>query len=145
MPSSFVGTWGINITDEANGCAFSNWTQGGTFTGTKVTIALAQGGTEMTATVSGIAADLLDGLLGTHVFVGPSSGSPILLTANGGIQAARGGCTAEWNADVELELSGTTLTGKITYSPSMSNCSCTANAAATCSCTTVQTFMGKRG
>jgi hypothetical protein len=138
-PANVTGTYTTNLTNGANGCMFSNWTEGNVTSG--IPIMLTQSGTAVTGTVMGAAATYLDVLLGSHVFVGNVSGHELDLVLHGSRSATTGGCTAMANAEIHGTLVGDTLTGTITYSA-------VTNHDPSCgyleTCTSTQSFNGVR-
>lgn len=105
-----AGSYTIALTNKDNGCKLSNWTVGNQTTGVPVTI--TQAGSDLTVTVTGIAALALGGLLGTAEFTGDDS---IDVKALGTVSKTSGNCTWTFNGEITASLAGDALSGRIDY------------------------------
>jgi hypothetical protein len=105
-----AGSYTIALTDKDNGCNLANWTSGNQTTGVPVTI--TQSGSDVNATVTGVAAAVLDAFIGTAAFTGDDS---IDLKAIGTIPKQSGNCTWTYNGEITASLDGDALEGRIDY------------------------------
>jgi hypothetical protein len=138
--ANISGNYSVTLTDQANGCMFAgNWTPGAS--AQNVPVAIQQQGTSATATVSGVAALLLDLVLGTAMFSGSVQGQSFSLIAIGSTALKEGVCEYTIRATLAGTIDGDAIQGTITYSE-------TTNGSPTCTyhstCTSVQTFAGVR-
>jgi hypothetical protein len=111
-PVDVRGTYAINLTNGPNGCELENWTVGETSTG--VPVVITQDGANVTVTVQGAAAVYLDVAIGGHVFEGTVSGRHIDATLTGRA-GALGSCAYTSIVDLEADLDGDLLTGRLRY------------------------------
>jgi hypothetical protein len=137
--ANIAGNYSVLLTTGNNACEFSGWTPGSV--AMNVPVAIAQQGTSATATVTGIAALLLDAVLGTHEFQGTVSGDSFTLTAFGSTSLKDGDCAFTIKATLTGSLSGDAIQGQITYTETTNgNPACGYHA----TCSSVQSFVGGR-
>jgi hypothetical protein len=134
-----AGDYTVDLKTGDNGCMFTSWTPGSSTMNVPVT--LTQQGTTVTATVGGLAAAVLDLVLGTAQFQGTVTGDSFSLSAFGTAHATDGDCSYTLKATLAGSISGDSIQGQITYSEST-------NGSPACSyhatCTSVQNFDGVR-
>ncbi len=134
-----AGVYTVDLTTGDNGCMFTSWTPGSSTMNVPVT--LTQQGANATATVGGLAALVLDVVLGTAEFQGKVTGDSFSLAAFGSTTAKDGSCPFTIKAMLTGNISGDSISGQITYSESTNGSpSCSYHA----TCTSVQTFDGVR-
>lgn len=107
-PVDASGVWSVNLTNGANGCMLSPWTVGETTSGVPMTI--TQSGSTVTADIGGTAGIALNVLLGTSRLTGVVNGADVDLHADGRA-ASSGACAFTGALDIELHVTGDTLTG----------------------------------
>jgi hypothetical protein len=112
-PVDVTGSYSVSVTNGDNGCEFANWTVGATATGIPVTI--TQDGEEATASVEAGVGLYLGLLLGSSDFTGTVDGQDLDLTLFGTNDFDQGSCSYTVNADLDAELDGDVLTGRIRY------------------------------
>jgi len=117
-PANFAGMYTIAATDGPNDCGFMGWTAGTMSSGTPVTITQATGDPHATMVVGGGAGVYLAVLAGTATIPGTVSGSSADFPATGTAAGNMGACHYFINTDIRANLSGDTLTGTITLTPS---------------------------
>jgi hypothetical protein len=134
-----TGDYTVALTDGANDCMFPNWTQGSSTQG--IALDVQQEGSSVTGTVNGVAAVVLDALLGTHQFQGTVDGSSFTMTAIGSNAAKDQGCSYTVKATVTGTLDGDAIQGSITYTE-------TTNGSSDCgyhaTCSSVESYAGVR-
>lgn len=114
-----TGTYTVNLTNHANGCAFQNWTVGDVATGIPVTI--SQDGDSASADVGGGAGGFLQLWLGGKVFNGSVDGSDFTATITGTNPNSSGNCAYTFNATLDATLDGDTLSGVVDYAAQTNN------------------------
>jgi hypothetical protein len=138
-PADISGNYSVTLTNQANGCMFANWTVGSS--AQDLHIAIQQQGASASATVSGVAALVLDVILGTPTFQGAVQGESFSLTAFGSNQGKDGMCTFTIKVTMAGSIDGDAIQGTLTYSE-------TTNGSPACdyhsTCTSVETFAGVR-
>lgn len=134
-----AGAYTADLTTGANGCEFDKWTPGSVAMDVPVTF--TQEGTSTTATVTGLAALVLDAVLGTNEFQGTVSGDSFTLTAFGSTQIKDGDCAFTIKATMTGSISAASIMGQITYSETTNgNPACGYHA----TCSSAQSFAGVR-
>jgi hypothetical protein len=138
-PPDAAGSYSVTITNGANQCAFTGFTEGAVATG--VPLAVTQEDAAITATVEGAAGAFLDLALGSREFEGAIDGSALALTLFGTTPFMVGACTYTINGEVSATLDGDLIEGSIEYRPST-------NGSPDCgvleTCVTAQQFNGTR-
>ena len=138
-PANVAGTYTVDITDEANGCAFDNFTQGQSASDIPVTI--SQDNSSLTVTVMGVAGVTLDAGLGAAAFTGTVDGDSFNATLVGNQTFGSDGCVYTLNATIEGSLSGDAVSGSIDYTSETT----TGSACGTITdCETTQDYSGTR-
>jgi hypothetical protein len=138
-PADVAGEYSVSVTNKENGCGFSNWTEGDQLT--NVPLTLTQDGHDVTGTVGGLFAPLLDLTIGEHVFKGKIRGDHLDLMLYGDISDSQGNCTYTTNANLLADSSGDVLTGEIRYTLATNG---NPDCASIEGCVTRQAFNGTR-
>lgn len=112
-PADVSGEWSTNLTNGANGCMLGNWTAGETTSGVPMTI--TQSGSTVTADIGGLAGAALVVALGTSRLTGVVSGNTVDLHADGR-PGSEGACAYTGALDIQLQVTGDTLTGTTHWS-----------------------------
>ncbi len=139
--ANISGNYSVTLTDQADGCMFGgNWMPGAS--AQNVPVDIQQQGTNATATVRGVAALLLDVVLGSAMFSqGSVQGQSFTLTDIGSTPIKQGTCEYTIKATLAGSIDGDAIQGTLTYSE-------TTNGSPDCTyhstCTSVQTFAGVR-
>ena len=107
------GNYTINLTNRENGCNFNNWTVDASTSGVMATLVQAEA--NVSATIEGPAAVVLDVVLGARTFTGGVDGDDLSLQILGTNSATSGNCTYTINATLDATLSGDALAGTIKY------------------------------
>jgi hypothetical protein len=107
-----TGDFSITVTNRDNGCNFAQWTAG---VSSSAQVTLAQTGSDVTATVTGVGAIALELLIGGRVFAGEVRGNTLELTLFGTRSNMMGNCTYTFNAELHAVIDGDVLTGQIDY------------------------------
>src|SRR5262245_44786746 len=107
-----AGDYSITITNRDNGCNFMNWTVGAV---SNAQVIVTQDQNNVTASVTGVAAIVLEAVVGGHVFNGKVSGDALDLNLFGSRSNTNGNCTYTYNAEIRASSSGNTLSGQINY------------------------------
>ncbi|HEY5926929.1 MAG TPA: hypothetical protein VIV11_34820 [Kofleriaceae bacterium] len=107
------GTYSINVTNRENGCNFENWNIGDV--ATNIEVVINQEGDDVNADVMGGTRNVLDFILGSHVFNGKVDGNELDLAIIGTRPFNMGNCTLTVDSDLLAELDGDVLTGRIEY------------------------------
>lgn len=138
-PVNAAGSWAINLTNGANGCALDNWTAGATTTG--VPLAISQSGAAATAEIGGATGVAADLVFGTRRFsMGSVDGSRIDLRLVGR-PTSMGSCAYTPVLDLSGTISGDAISGTVVWSyDTNSSTDCGAMA----SCESVQAMNGSR-
>src|SRR6185503_10847890 len=110
--ANVAGNYSLVVTNGDNGCNFMNWTSGDSVT---ASVAVTQDQNNVTATVMGIPAVLLEAAVGGHVFTGRISGDALILQLLGTRSNTTGNCTYTYNAELRATSSGDVLSGQINY------------------------------
>jgi hypothetical protein len=107
-----AGVYSLVVTNGDNGCNFMNWNAGDS---TTADVTLTQDQNNVTASVAGIPALVLEAVVGGHVFTGKVSGDALDLNLFGTRSNTTGNCTYTYNAELRAASSGDVLSGQITY------------------------------
>ena len=140
-PVNVAGDYSVNITNGPNNCQFDNWTEGTSSTGISVTITQASGSSSANVSVNGVAGTYLDVILGSHQFDSSVDGQHVDGQIVGTMSGHKGNCTYQLTADLGAGLTGDTLTGTITYTPTTNHGS---DCAVLDSCHNTENFNGLR-
>lgn len=117
-PANFAGMYTLAATNGPNDCGFMSWTAGMMSSGTPVTITQATGDSHATMVVGGVAGAYLGVLAGTATIPGTVAGASADFPAAGTTAGNMGACHYFINTDIRATLSGDTLVGTITLTPS---------------------------
>jgi hypothetical protein len=141
-PPDVHGTYTVDVTDEQDGCNLAGWMQGMQFMG--IPVAIAQTGTQVTATVTGLVGIFMAATsgLGTNQFSGTITGTQASMSAAGSSTATQGSCTYTTSATVDASFDGNTMNGTVTYTHVPTSASAPCDAIQGCQST--QTFSGAR-
>jgi len=107
-----AGDYTMTVTNRENACNFGNWTVGAA---ASATATLTQNSDDVTASVTGLGALLLEASVGGHVFTGKIDGGSMTLTLIGTRSNTMGGCTYTVNAEIDARLRGDILVGALNY------------------------------
>jgi len=138
-PADVTGHYTVNVTDEANGCNLSNFTQGQS--STNIPVDVTQDGGDVTLTLTGAVGDYVNLVLGSNVFSGTVDGSHVAATLFGTRSQTMNGCAFTYNAELDGDLAGDTMTGSISYTPKTNG---SPDCASIEGCTSTQNFNGTR-
>jgi hypothetical protein len=105
------GDYMVSLTNRDDGCMIG-WVVGNQ--ATNIPVVITQG-TDVTASVNGVAGALLDGLLGSHFYTGNVDGDNVSLTVIGDRGQTKGNCAFTFNSTIAAKASGDTLNGRIEY------------------------------
>jgi hypothetical protein len=108
-----AGNYTTMVTNRDNGCNFANWTVGDN---NDASVTLTQSGNDVTMTVTGLGALVLEASLGGHVYAGKVNGTTLAATLFGTRSNTTGTCTYTFNSEIHAEVHGDILTGQIDYS-----------------------------
>jgi hypothetical protein len=136
--ANVAGEFTILVTNRDNGCNIAQWTAG---TSNSAQVTLTQLETDVTATVTGLGALVLDVLVGGHVFSGSVRGDSIDLTLFGTRSNMTGNCTYTFNAEIHAAIDGNVLTGQIDY---LAATNANPDCAGITNCRSFQDFNGTR-
>jgi hypothetical protein len=137
-PADVTGTYGVGITNRANGCQFQNWEENAMTPG--ISVVVAQDDSTATADVQGGAGFVLDVAIGGHVFEGEVDGNHLDLAIMGTRANTQGNCTFTYDATLSANLVGDALMGTISYTAAHNNHS----DCAAIECVSTQEFSGSR-
>ncbi len=138
-PVDASGTWNINLTNGANGCALENWTEGSEARDVRLTI--TQVGSSATGSLDGAVGTLADVVFGTHTFSsGMVSGEHIDLHLVGRA-GSEGSCAFTPQLDVSGTVHGNTIEGRVVWSYDTNS---SADCGVKATCETLQSFAGSR-
>jgi hypothetical protein len=107
-----AGDYAITVTNRDNGCSFDNWTVGADAAGS---VTLTQSRNDVTASVTGLGALVLDVSIGGRVFAGKINGGTLTLTLFGSRSYTMGNCTYTYNGEIHATIDGDTLEGQLDY------------------------------
>jgi hypothetical protein len=110
--ANVAGDFTIAVTNRDNGCNLESWTTGAS---NSALVTLTQVMTDVTATVTGVPAIVLEAAIGGHVFAGKVSGNSLDLHLFGTRSKMSGNCTYTYNAEIHAVIDGDVLTGQIDY------------------------------
>jgi hypothetical protein len=133
-----AGDYAISLINRANGCNFGNWTVGAT---SMATVTLTQSGADVTASVTGLGAVVLDLVLGSSDYTGRVTGDALLVSLFGTRSTTMGNCTYTFTSRIVATSTGDILTGTIDYQPATNG---NPDCAAISACRSVQEFNGTR-
>lgn len=133
-----AGDFGITVTNRDNGCNLENWTTGAN---ANADVTLTQNMSDVTATVTGVGALVLEAVIGGHVFTGKVRGESIDLALFGTRSKMTGNCTYTFNAEIHAVIDGNVLTGQIDY---LAATNANPDCAGITNCRTFQDFNGTR-
>nr|HEX4314179.1 hypothetical protein [Kofleriaceae bacterium] len=138
-PANVAGNYTVDLTDEANGCNLSNFTQGQSTSG--VSVSITQKDSDVTVAVTGVAGAYLMTVLGSSTFDGSVSGDGFDAKLIGTTAGHSSNCTFTFDADLHGDLAKDSISGTIDYTPQT-------NGSPDCStimgCTSTQNFSGTR-
>ncbi len=138
-PADVAGNYTMAITNRENGCMIQNWTVGNQTTGVQVTV--TQQDENVTAVVEGAAGFVYNAWLGDDTFRGTVSGSTVDLEILGSQSYMMGNCTYTYNALLDANADGDSLSGRIIYTAATNdNPDCTTLDG----CSSLQEFSGVR-
>ncbi len=140
------GTYVLSVVDGTNGCAIAGVTEGATVQGVPLTVSQAvDAGTpqNMTVTLGGSPGALLAGVMGTTTLAGTVGNDQVTLTpeapdSGATPSGALNGCSYTANASLQLNFSGDTVQGTMTYTLNLTGSTC----GALVNCQTVQAMSG---
>ncbi|HEY1550340.1 MAG TPA: hypothetical protein VGG28_21080 [Kofleriaceae bacterium] len=138
-PTNVAGSYSVQLTNGANGCMFQNYTVGSDTMNVPVTV--TQSGSTATATVSGVAGDYLNLVLGSDSFTGSVDGDSLDLQLTGTRALSMGNCAYTYNATLNAALDGNSLMGSVDYTADTNNGS---DCGALVGCMTSQDIAGSR-
>jgi hypothetical protein len=138
-PVNVAGSYSVQLTNGSNGCMFQTYTVGSDTM--NVPVAVTQSGSTATATVSGVAGDYLNLVLGSDSFSGSVDGSSLDLTLTGTRALSQGNCAYTYNATLMAELADNSLSGSVDYTADTNNGS---DCGALVGCITTQNIAGSR-
>jgi len=133
-----AGDYSIVVTNGDNGCNFASWTAGSTAT---AAVTVTQGGNNVTASVTGLGAVVLDAAIGGHAYSGKISGGDLDLRLFGSRTSTAGNCTYTFNSEIHAVLDRDALTGHIDYVSATNN---NPDCAGITGCRSSQEFTGTR-
>lgn len=107
-----AGDYAIMVTNRENGCNFGNWTTGSTAAGS---VTITQRGNDVTASVTGLGALVLEASIGGHAFAGQINGGTLTLTLFGSRSYSMGNCTYTYNGEIHATIDGNRLDGQLDY------------------------------
>jgi len=107
-----AGDYTLTVTNRDNGCNFGNWNPGDA---AQATATLTQNRDDVTASVTGLGALLLEAAVGGHVFAGKIDGGTLTLILNGTRSTTMDGCTYTLNGEIDARLRGDILVGSLNY------------------------------
>ena len=108
-----AGNFTIAVTNRDNGCNFANWMVDATASGIAVTV--TQDGSNVTATVGGLTAILLNAALGSNAYTGSVDGDDLELEIIGTNTMTSGNCMFTYNSEIFATIDGDLLEGQIHY------------------------------
>mgnify|MGYP001298779192 CR=1 FL=1 len=113
-PADVEGVWSVNLTNGADQCMVgsSSWMEGASTSGVPLTI--TQDGASATGTLDGVAGTYADVAFGSRTFTGTVSGSHVDMRLTGRASSV-GGCAYTLVADLEADVSGDTMSGRIVW------------------------------
>jgi len=136
--ASVAGSYTVSVTNRESTCQMGDWMEGNMATG--IPLEVTQSGSELHATIGGLAGAYVALVQGNAEFEGTVDGNKIALTNYGTRSVTQGNCTFTYNAIIAGTLNGDAISGTITYSPATnSNPDC-----ADVECSAVQEFSGSR-
>jgi hypothetical protein len=133
-----AGDYTTMVTNRDNGCNFGNWNVGDSST---ASVTLTQSSNNVTATVTGLSALVLDASLGGHVYSGKISGNTLDVTLFGTRSNTTGSCIYTFNSEIHAEVQGDILMGQIDYSAATNG---SPDCTAITNCRSFQDFSGLR-
>jgi hypothetical protein len=133
-----AGDYATIVTNRDNGCNFDNWTANAE---TNASVTLTQGGNNVTATVTGLGALILEASIGGHVFTGRVAGDTLKLSLFGTRSNTTATCTYTFNSEINAQVDGDKITGQIDYSAATNG---SVDCAALVNCRSFQDFAGTR-
>jgi hypothetical protein len=136
--ANVAGDYAISITNRDNGCNFGNWTAGAS---SAAAVTLTQTGGDVTASVTGLGAVVLEAVIGGHVYTGKVGGTELHLSLVGTRSNTMGGCTYTFNSQIDATVDGDVLDGQIFYLAATNG---NADCGALTSCRSFQDFNGTR-
>jgi hypothetical protein len=138
-PADVSGQYTVDITDEQNGCAFSDFTEGSS--ATDIPVEVNQDNASITVTVMGVAGAVLTLGLGNDAFTGTVDGESFNATVVGNKSFGSGGCSYTLNAAITGTITGDAIAGSIDYtSETTSGSAC----GSITGCETTQDYSGTR-
>lgn len=133
-----AGDYHVTTTNSTNGCNVPSWTIGDKV---DATVTLAQTGNDLTASVTGLGAVILELALGGHAYAGAIHDHTISLSLYGTRTYMSGNCTYTYNSEIHAVLDGDQIDGQIEYtSQGNDNPDC----APIDGCRSIQEFTGAR-
>lgn len=107
-----AGDFTLTVINRDNTCNFASWNPGDA---AAATATITQNRSDVTASVTGLGALLLEASVGGHVFTGQIDGGTLTLTLIGTRSATMGSCTFTYNGEIDARIRGDILTGQIHY------------------------------
>lgn len=107
-----AGDYTLTVTNRVNACNFGNWNAGDA---ASATATITQNRNDVTASVTGLGALLLEASVGGHVFAGTIDGGSLTLDLIGTRSTTMGGCTHTYNGEINARLRGDILVGTLDY------------------------------
>jgi len=121
-PADVMGAYSGPLTLGDNGCNLVNWTPGAIIT--DLTFDVTQDGNEVTMSVEGSQATVLDDTVSGHTFSGSVSDVSLQVTIIGTRMRQMQNCMFRLDAAVIASASGTTLDGELHYRETVLDPSC---------------------
>jgi hypothetical protein len=107
-----AGDYTLTVINRDNLCNFSNWTVGAP---AAASATITQNRNDVTASVTGLGALVLEASVGGHVFAGQIDGGTLTLTLIGTRSHTVDNCTFTYNGEIDARLRGDILNGTIDY------------------------------
>jgi hypothetical protein len=115
-PTNFAGTYSITVTNQANNCSLTGWTDGTSTSGIPAT--MTQDGTTAQINVQGLVGLYLVGVIGSSSIQGTVSGNTFTGEYLGTKHTQQGACDYTYNAKIVATLdANNVMSGTITYTP----------------------------
>jgi hypothetical protein len=133
-----AGDFTLTVINRDNTCNFASWNPGDA---AAATATITQNRSDVTASVTGLGALVLEASVGRHVFTGQIDGGTLTLTLIGTRRATMGSCTFTYNGEIDARIRGDILTGQIHYRAATDG---SADCAAISTCLSTQDFTGAR-
>ena len=140
---NIAGTYAVTATNGSNTCGFQPWVAGDSSTGLVQIFETTRGGAMFAVQgPTGVLVNFITLNLGNSGMAFPSSvsGSTLVGSTHGELKQTLGACTYTIDATVNATVTGTSITGAITYTPVPQGAGCDALNG----CSQAQSFTGVR-